>query len=373
LTTTLSQATAKKKMTENPAELRPKKPPTTLFLETSAQIQRLVGTQQMQDGINELIYADPKPKIGTSATVKREFDHTCIGIFRKLEQAALTLSKPASLVPFEDLLLEIKGQVGPYYPGGPDFLLYIYTKLSAKFGAQLFTVNRVRAVFDGLKEQLKLRFLQGEFFDKSSCGVWETRGTCLCDAKPGAHCLLEEIAIENREDFLASATTLAGAKREESRHIKKILDRLKTIEGKALLELLGKHRAHVGDLIIFWEVPDGWTILSRDLTFKILSDKHRPSIDFYMVRLPRIQSDAPCKLRPDDMLSDVDGVLVNHNAKGARIRAPSVTVKERQRVTVTADEFRTNRVGEVSEFDTQSDQTPQSSFGLRFKVMQSGP
>jgi len=304
-------------MTDNREERQPKKPPPMLFLETSAQIQRLVGSPEMQDGINALVYAQPKPRIGTSATVKREFDHTYVGLFGKLKQAALAIPKRASPVPFENLLLEIQGLVGPYYPGGPNFLLYIYTTLSAKFGGQTFTVNRVLNVLDAEREKLELGFLADELFDKSSCTVWAKRGPCVCETN-GTDCRLREILVDNRENFLATAVTLAGANREESPHIEKILDRLQTTEGKPLLELLGKHRAHVGDPLIFWEVPEGWTILSRDLTFKIFRDKHRTDIDFYMVRLPRIKSDTDCMFRLGRETINIPGTLLNHNAKGAR-------------------------------------------------------
>lgn len=357
-------------MTDLTREPQRKPLPTKLFLETSAQIQRLVGTKPMQDGINALIYAEPKPAIGTSATVKREFKHIC-DVFRELDQAARTLPKPAAaLIPFDDLLLEIKGQVGQYYPGGPELLLYIYTKLSAKFGRRLFTVNRVRAVLKAFKNQLKIRFLEDELFDKSSCGVWGPEGSCSCDSKPGAQCKLAEIIVENREAFIATATTLANANRDESPRLKRILERIKVSQGKELSGLLGKHRAHVGDLIIFWEVPDGWTILSRDLTFKILKE-HRPEVDFFMVRLPRITSDTSCKILIGGMPTEAEGTLLNHNEKGARISAPSVTVKKGQRVTVTSPELPSERSGDVSEFPPGADREPQSSFGLRFKIRKS--
>lgn len=334
-----------------------------LFLETSAQIQRLVGCPEMQKGINALVYAEPKPRIGTSATVKREFDHTYVGLFGKLKQAALAIPKRASPVPFENLLLEIQGQVGSYYPGGPNFLIYICTTLAARFGGETFTVNRLLSVLDSEKEKLELGFLADELFDKSSCTVWETRGPCVCETT-GADCRLREMAVDNRENFLATAVTLAGAGRDESRHINRILDRLQTTEGKALLELLGKHRAHVGDPLIFWEVPEGWTILSRDVTFKIFRDKHRTDIDFYMVRLPRIRSDTACTFRLNGETTNISGTLLNHNAKGARIHARSMSVKQGQSVTVTSAEFQHDREGHVSPYDDQSDP---DSFGLKFK------
>ena len=355
-------------MTEIAREPQRKPLPTKLFLETSAQIQRLAGSPDMRAGINLLVNADPKPAIGTSATVKREFDHICDGLFQKLDQAALNIPKqPASsLIPFEDLLLKIKAQVSRYHPGGEDFLLFVYTKLSAKFGGQLFTVNRARNVFDGFLTWLKLGFLQEEFFDKSSCGVWEPQGSCTCDSKPDGHCRLSEIVIENRENFLATATTLAGAKRDESPRLKKILNRLETTHGKPLLELLGKNKGHVADLIIFWEVPDGWTILSRDLTFKKLGP-HRKAVDFFMVRIPRTRSDTQCKVFIDGMAEPVDGTLINHNESGARIHAPSITVKKKQRITVSSPEFQVDREGDVSEFDPKSKQDPpQANFGVKF-------
>jgi hypothetical protein len=166
---------------------------------------------------------------------------------------------------------------------------------------------------------------------------------------------------------------LASGRYAESGWLKNNLEHLRTLEGKALLEFIGKHPGHVGDLIIFWEVPDGWTILSRDRAFQILTDKHRNEIDFFMVRMPRYTSSKACKLRHESEAAEIEGVLDNYNSQGARIHAPGITARARQRMIIQSEKLGT-RVGEVTKFHKPSSVEEvernklRPTFGLKFKT-----
>lgn len=362
-------------MAENNSETHVRKLPVALFLETSAQILRIAGSPEIRRGINELINATPKPTIGTSAGVKREFDYSNNGIFHSVKDVLGSLPKPAHPLPFEDLWQEIEGLLPPIYPGGPKYLsslrANLIKKITERFRNELLSPNQLKNVLDGLHGEMASGFI-GEVFDESSCGVWESRGHCPCDPQPGDHCKLKEICITNRDAFLASVTTLAHAGREESRWLLKNLEHLHELDGKALLEFLGKHRSNIGDLIIFWEAPKGWTVLSRDRTFRILRDAHRTEIEFFMVRLPRILSGQPCQVGAEGMTADVDGILLNYNAKGARVKASDIKVKEGQKMTLTAREYGRKRVGQVSQQDDDkaSDDESKSIFGLKLRVIE---
>lgn len=332
-----------------------------LFMETSAQMLRLAGSPEIQRGINELV--DGSSKVGTSWFVRHEFEQTYIKFYSFVAEAAGMLPNPDRSRPFEDLWEEVHYLMPMFFPGGSTLFPHLTTTMYKKFAGQLITPTILRNVFGGLKEDLERSFLQPILFNKSKCEVWRTRGSCHCHPEPGDECRLKEICIATNLDFLASATTLASARREESLWIKNNLMRLQAARGKSLLELVGSHPGHMGDLIIFWEVPDRWTVLTRDYTFKILQKAHREKIRVYMVRLPRLSSGGRCRVRFPTAEKDVEGVLINYNAKGARIRAPLTSVKKAQTVTVTAPEFGSARVGDVAYLDPND----QFVFAVKFK------
>lgn len=61
-------------------------------------------------------------------------------------------------------------------------------------------------------------------------------------------------------------------------------------------------------------------------------------------------------------MGEFEGVLVNYNSKGARVRLLSAAVRRRDIVTVTAPELGSSRVGEVIHL-VEKDR----SFGVKFK------
>lgn len=341
-------------------ERRPKAP-TALFLETSAQILRITGSREMKRGIKELV--DNSDKVGTSAAVKEEFEEVLIRFYKAVAVAAGMLPHPSRPQPFEDMWEEVAGLMPYVYPGGPSLFPHLTKMMNARFGGQSVTPMEVQHEFDGLEQAAREQFIgKDNLEDKSSCGVWRGHGSCsYCNPEPAPTCRLKEICVTQREDFLATVTTLANANREESPWLKANLERIHAAEGKALLEIVGSNPGAFGDIIIFWEAPDVGTILTRDRTFSILQRAHRKKLKVYMVRLPRNKSGGWCSVRFEQASVDVSGDLIDYNAKGARVRAPLSPLKKGARVVINAAEFTPDRRGKVAYLDEKKE----SVFALR--------
>lgn len=335
-----------------------------LFLETSAQVLRLTGPPEIQRGINELVAECGE--LATSWFVRQEFNHTYVAFLAYVSEAIWMLPEPEQAIRFEDLWESVRYQMPRYYPGGSNLFPKLDRKVNEMFAGQAVSPSFLRNYIEGLKEGLEQNFLRDKFFDHSSCGVWVTPGSCDCYPEPGSHCRLKKTCVAMRDEFLASATTMANSrKKDESRWLSSNLEKLRATNGKAMLELVGKHPGPVGDIIIFWEVPNTWTILTRDTAYKILKNAHREKVRVFIVRAHRLPSGKSCVLHAPTVEKPVSGVVINYHARGARIRAKSITVKPGQVVTIS-DEFGRKRSGEVVYIDKKD----KSAFGLKFTFKQ---
>ena len=348
---------------------------TALFLETSAQFHRLTGPRLIRETINKMV--DGSDKVGTSWYVEREFKYVYGGFFDTVAGEVRKLSHLSRPRMFWEMWLEVDYQLPKYYAGGPKLFLWLSKTLSEalaeEFGNEPVTPLKLLNKVVGLKEFLLVNFIKRkDFFNKSSCGVWDKPCSCQCGPEPGPDCRLKEIGVDMRADFLASAKTLGAADCSESKWLRENYSRLENAHGKALLDLLGKHRDHVSDLVIFWEVPDGWTILTRDRAFGILQEALRKEVKVYTLRLPRDASGKKCRVRPQ-AVPEAEGVLINYNAKGARVSADPVFVKrlrKRERVTISAKEFGTDEAPELGDRRdgrvVYRDEKDMSVFAVRF-------
>ncbi len=337
-----------------------------LFLETTAQFHRLTGPASFQETIEDLMLN--ATRVGTSAHVKREFDYVFGGFFKSVIYNVGRLPQQSRVRNFAGMWSDVEHLMGRYFLGGPRLLSSIGMTLSEKFGKQPVSPERVLNVLEGLKARL-LGGLKGDFvFDKSTCTVWIKPHLCHCDLPPGSECRLEEICVTLRSEFLACLKTLAGTRCDEGKWLGANLHLLEAAYGKGLMKLLGEHPGHVGDTVIFWEAPDGWTILTYDLAFGRLQRAHRSEIKIFMLRLPRFASGERCTILPEAAVNEIDGVLIDHNAQGARIRAPLASVKRRQRVTIKASEFATNGTREAAREGriVYIDKADPSIFAVRF-------
>jgi hypothetical protein len=308
----------------------------SLFLETSAQVLRITGSEELRLGIDEVI--DRAGRVATSWSVRREFEQTLLKTYDTVAEKFAELSYPDQRREFDEMWHTVSEKVSSPYEQGRSFLPYLNSALGRKYGRRRISPRIVQTYVEGLKEFAEQNFLQPILFDKSSCNVWfKPRGECPCHPEPGPTCRLKKICVGMRDDFIASAETLAEAGREESPWLKANLAQLRTARGKSLLSILGKHPGHVGDLVIFWEVLDRWLIFTRDHTFQILKGVHRDKkVRVFKVRRLRKEGGEWCKVQRPATGEAVEGVLVNRNDNGVRIRAPLSTVRKHQKVTVKA-------------------------------------
>lgn len=368
-------------MTDNDSHSEPRKyTPKALFIETSAQILRLQGPGIIQQEIRQLIDDTRKNsgQIGTSAHVKREFDYVVNGFFDEVQARIALLTDPETDRPIEQLWREVRDiQMPQFFVGGRSLLTdmgdYITDLYKGRWVRPMFLSSVVATYRARVMRGFKA-FKVDQFFDKSSCEVWDPpKGTCSsCDSEPSSECRLKDTCAPDRSNFLAWLNTLAVSDCDERDWLSKNLKTLSSLEGKALHGFIAEHPGHVGDAIIFSEVPDGWTILSRDKAFQILKNKYRDGIEFFMVRIPRQASGKACKLRPEGAADDVEGILDNYNSRGARVHAPDMKVRPRQRIDIQSEEL-SPRTGEVTKFQPKSAEEAQRNeirptFGLKFKA-----
>jgi hypothetical protein len=347
-----------------------------LFLETSAQFHRLTGPRVIRDTINEMI--DCSAKVGTSWYVEREFKYVFGKFFDTVASEVRKLSHLSTGREFWEMWQEVDYNLRKHYAGGPKFFLWLGKTLgealAQDFGDELVSPLKLLNKVRGRREILLGNFIKrDDFFNKSRCGVWDKPHSCACGPEPDADCRLKEIAVDMRSEFLNSADALASSDCSESKWLRGNRHRLKEARGKALLELMGEHRDHVSDIVIFWEVPDGWTILTRDRAFGVMrKELPRKGIEVYNLRLPREESGNKCQVRPH-AAPEAKGILTNYNAKGARVSADPVFVKKlrkREQVTISAEEFGTDEAPELG-YSREGrvvyrDDEDESAFAVRF-------
>jgi hypothetical protein len=323
---------------------------------------------------------DGSDRVGTSWYVEREFKYVYGKFFDSVIREVRKLSHLSVPRKFWDMWLEVDYQLRKHYSGGPKVYLWLVTTLSEglteEFGNEPITPVTLFNKVVGHKEILLGNFVKREdFFDKSSCGVWNKSCSSRCDSEPGPDCRLKEIGIEMRSEFLAATETLSRSNCSESKWLRENLPRLEAAPGKALLDLMGEHRDYVSDIVIFWEVPDGWTILTRDYAFGILQKALRDKdnvIKVYILRLPRDASGQKCTVQPK-AAPEAEGVLINYNAKGARVSADPVFVKrlrKREHVTISTKEFGADEAPELGDSRdarvVYRDENDESVFAVRF-------
>jgi hypothetical protein len=352
--------------TERAPAARPNryKLPDALFMETSALILRLAGAPGMQRGIDELV--DSAGRVGTSAAVKREFESVYVKFYDSLAEAAGMLPDPSRDRPFEALWAEMEDMLPLFYPGGHKLLSRLARMTHVELGGRFVSPEYLQNVFKAYKQKLEQEGIPEIISDKSTCGVWGGRGSCPCAPEPGDDCRLKEICVTMRSDFIASAKTLSEAGREESKWLSNNFPRLDNAYGKELHRVLGEHPGPVGDLIIFWEVPDGWTILTRDRTFRILGEAHRRQLGVYIARRARAAGGGQCRIRPEAAEVWDQGDLLDYDAKGVCVRAPSAALAKGMRVSVTSPKFGDERRGKVAYVDRDDP----SVFGIKFPYRQ---
>jgi hypothetical protein len=323
-----------------------------LFLETKAQIIRLIGSNEMKRGILDLM--NDFDKVGSSQFVQNKFEAILGELYQSIADAMGRVQGQHRPQAFDDLWTEAAELLSPYIYDGLNLLSIISMKLAFRYSQRLIAPIEIKNFIEGQRLALLGSFLYGdEFFDRSSCCVWQSKGLIQCSTGPSPNCRLKLICINGREEFIATIRTLASLSGEDSKWLKTNLHNLIKMSDLELMETVGSNPEHFGDLIVFWEVPDKWTILTRSETFSILQHTHRPKISIYWVRLPRIISENTCVVQTAaSSRLPQQATLLNYNSMGVCIAADGRLAKIGGEVRIMAGEFDGPQEGKIVRIET---------------------
>jgi hypothetical protein len=144
----------------------------------------------------------------------------------------------------------------------------------------------------------------GDVIDRSTCCHWKSREGDRCTISPARHCRLAWIAEpEGAETVFVSAQMLATRRVSEASGLQRHLAEAKSLKGIQLLGLVGSQPDAFCDVLIYWEVPESWSLLTRDRAFFELQKVHPRPIQVLRVR-PTRQSG-----RDRQVTVDVEGTV----------------------------------------------------------------
>jgi hypothetical protein len=333
-----------------------------VFLETSAQILRLLsGSADMRHGIQEI--AQTSSKVGTSSFVFAEFKAVIGNLYSLLAEGMRALPQPSQPRSFTELWKSVAEAIPVFIRGGPKLLSIIVAEfgdeLAQKYERRQVTPVEVASFLDGQKNILLQSFFffggrdmkaEGLYFDNSSCCVWGPPASEKCSIEPAAHCQLQTLCVQNNRTFFTSLRALSLSNREESKWISKNLGALSRLNGVELMQKIGRHPGPLGDVIIFWETPDHWTLLTRDRTFRILQERMKRKMQVLIIRPRRSTSGQMCMVKFEvkgKPIRSVSARLTNYSSLGAAVMTTSRVVRPGDKVTISAKEWNGTRTGTV--------------------------
>lgn len=170
--------------------------------------------------------------------------------------------------------------------------------------------------------------------DGCSCCSWPAGypGRPRCEGVPADYCHLKQTVLGRRKEFLASVKTLGDSVLDEAPGLTRIYRDLESAHGLGLLRMVGSAPGDFGDVVIFWEVPERWAILTRDRSFQLMK-KHRSEIRVFRIRAMRYEvSDEPVDVVYRSQT--FSGLLKNYSVTGALIESSIRGAKKNSKVEV---------------------------------------
>lgn len=339
------------------------------LLETTAQIFRLLNkgsfSHSIQDSVSQF------DEVGTTHFVLKEFENVACKLYDQVVAAFDDLPDQNRPQPFGDLWSEVSYQLGVYIPGGGKLLSVFAASLAEKFGARLVTPRTVSNYVRGARVVLYESFFlignidlrrSGNIFDCSTCCAWKTQS---CKSSPGPLCRLKITCLDRREEFLSSVETLSSASRHESRWLREHLNQLRGLSALELMAAVAEKPNNFGDLLIFWETPANWCILTGDKSFDLLRKMHRSDLAVWHIRPLRRSIWEKCTVSKNGAQDSVAGILENYSFKGGAIRVMKQIAKKGDLIYIESQAIG-NRVGEIVR---EADEG--LFYGVRFKRPQS--
>jgi hypothetical protein len=299
-----------------------------LFFETTALVKNIVSGPETKGGI--LDSAMRFDVLATSKFARCEFEHVMMACYNTVIGSLRKYVRQNQPIPFNDLFGDALDFLpAPRVAGGESLLAMLTVNLKDRFGNDLVTARRVILELEGELNNVLACFLvvgsrevRDDFdLDAASCCAWPAGfpGRARCEHHPGENCRLKLSVIDKREGFFDCVRALRDSSLDEARGLKKIYQELQAAAGLKLLQMIGTYPGDFGDVIIFWEVPAGWAVLTRDRSFKLMS-KYRSDVAVYRIRARRHQLSEPVEIHFS--VNRRKGTLRNYSMSGALIHLP---------------------------------------------------
>lgn len=331
-----------------------------LFLDTSAQITRIFGPDEI---VREILNLGERHRgCYSSNHVLREFDGVMRDLFgwisafldrqldvdREVKIAELirrlTYSKPPFLAG-GDLFSIAMGSIGEHFQGG-----LVKPRTVANWARQQPQILRL-AFFRQEAFQLASR----DLLDGAACCQWAVdHRSPVCMSEPSQERCGLRALTERNALFLPSVRTAIAAKAQEAEALRSSLQGLLHMQGLEYLREITRKYNQFGDLLIFWEVPDGWALLTKERIFRTLKDAHRPGMAVY--RLSYAMQEPPseqrsCTFQAGRRKEWLVGELLLVGATGARFRPLDGTIRlrEKQNLVFRSELWQGDRKAVVTE------------------------
>jgi hypothetical protein len=317
-----------------------------LFLETSAQIARLLESKSIRSNIEELCRRFGR--VGTSAFALAEFEANIGGFMKTVAAVLKRLPHRDRERRFDQLWLEVEDLLPYWYPG---------KALASKFAlAMMQRYRRVSPAYLEKTLEAQRSLLIGRFtvvggvdmrkgntmFDRTSCCLWEVRTAANCERADQAHsCRLRGNCWAEREKFEETVRYLSGARVEESTVLKEKVSQLSAITDHfSYLKAITNTPNAFGDILILSEVPEKWSLLTKDYAFVKLQQHQSRDVEVLKVRLPRKRRAGTCSVRPVEAQNAepvIEATLVNESARDVGLVSSVRIGRCKSRVAVMID------------------------------------
>jgi hypothetical protein len=193
-------------------------------------------------------------------------------------------------------------------------------------------------------------------FDRTSCCLWEVRSAANCERADQAHsCRLRGNCWAEREKFEETVRYLSDRRVEESRVLKEKVSQLSAITDHfSYLKAITNTPNAFGDILILSEVPEKWSLLTKDYAFVELQQHQSRDVEVLKVRLPRKRRAGTCTVRrvdEQDTQTVIEATLVNESPRDVGLRTSVRIGRCKSRVEVLIDG--TWRTGYVAREETR--------------------
>ncbi|WP_324314813.1 hypothetical protein [Povalibacter sp.] len=288
-------------------------------------------------------------QVGTSAFVEAEFNALIFGFMKAVVTALARLPNRDREQAFSEIWNEVLDLLPAYYPG---------KSLTQRFSHALADRFRETPVSPRYIEntlQAQMRLLKGRFgvigrrnmrslgtvFDRTSCCLWQSSTSSRCEREDvEGECRLHGNCWRERSACEAAVQCLAQAPVEEKEILSKRLPQLMSATDPfEFLKIITHHPNAFGDVLIFSEVPERWSLLTKDYSFFRLHKELDRPVEVLKVRLPRTRVQQHCQVRIGKESSPmiVEGMIENASPRDLGVRTTQPLGRKNAPVAVHHD------------------------------------